>query len=68
MSTALKTLAAFTPEEHPQFYKVFRLQVFAHPDGPLKVRGAFGEDLDVCEQEIAYPRLCSHSVRVDRNL
>jgi DNA repair exonuclease SbcCD ATPase subunit len=60
MNMAPEALAALTPEERRQFYKMLKLRVAVYPDGSLEVSGAFGEEPSVCKRETAQAR-CSGS-------
>lgn len=53
-----EALESLSSEERRQLYKILRLSIFAHPDGSLKLSGAFGENLDISKNRTARP-LCS---------
>jgi hypothetical protein len=58
---APEALDSLTPEERHQLYRMLNLEVTVDREGTLILRGFFGEDLSVCENERLSPSPSSAS-------
>jgi hypothetical protein len=54
-----KELDELTSEERHRIYRMLRVQVVAHEDETLEVRGAFSSSLEVCSSESTPPSFAS---------